>query len=455
MKNIRKFILAALFGTAAMNSTAQTVIASGYCGKQVYNLTWTLYGDSTLVINGSGDMEDYYTITHEVVHPWRKLSCYNYTLIRTVIIGDNVTSIGSAAFDMDRRLTSVTIGRSVTTIRFYAFWECRSLTSVIIPNSVTTIEGGAFADCTSLTSVIIGNGVATIEPYAFSNCINLASLTVNTVTPPVFRYSTTVFNGAAVFNNVPDTIPVYVPCKSVPTYQLDTSWNYFSNFIGMGYTDAAFIFDTACAGTTYTKNGFNIPAVAGIYYVTVPSIYRCDSVICLTLAIYPQTPITYYSATICQGEFYTDNNFTNLAYTGIYYDTLQNVNGCDSIIGLTLTVKPIYIVQISDSIHTGNSYNFFDKLLTTDGIYYDTLQAINGCDSIIKLTLTVTGVGISEISYELQVTSYEIYNIVGQLLLSYKSLPPIEQTIKNLPMGIYIVRRQTNQGTIIKKIIKF
>ena len=53
-------------------------------------------------------------------------------------------------------------------------------------------------------------------------------------------------------------------------------------------------------------------------------------------------------------------------------------------------------MPISDSIYIGNSYDFYGKLLTAAGVYYDTLQTIHDCDSIIELTLTVTGVGIVE-----------------------------------------------------------
>jgi len=111
--------------------------------------------------------------------------------------------------------------------------------------------------------------------------------------------------------------------------------------------------------------------------------------------------ITRYSASFCEGGIYTDDNFTNLTQAGVYYDTLQNANGGDgNIIELTLIVDSIYFTQISDSISAGDSCNFHGKLLTENGIYYDTLQTIHGCDSIIELTLTVTSVGIEQMTIE-------------------------------------------------------
>ena len=94
-----------------------------------------------------------------------------------------VTSIGDAAFDHCKGLTSVTIPNSVTSIGLGAFYGCSGLTSVTIPNSVTSIESSAFAGCSGLTSVTIGNSVTSIENAAFSGCSGLTSVTIpNSVT---------------------------------------------------------------------------------------------------------------------------------------------------------------------------------------------------------------------------------------------------------------------------------
>ncbi len=50
-------------------------------------------------------------------------------------------------------LKSVTIGNSVTSIGDRAFAYCDNLTSIVIPNSVTSIGNGAFYSCDSLTSI--------------------------------------------------------------------------------------------------------------------------------------------------------------------------------------------------------------------------------------------------------------------------------------------------------------
>lgn len=194
-------VLTLLPGTA----WAAEVVASGECGWNGDNLTWTLDADGTLMISGIGAMGDFRYDANGFVFsraPW-----YDYSSqIYTVVIGNGVTSIGQAAFLSCGSLTSVTISNSVITIGDYAFQYCSSLTSVTIPNSVitigdcafnncgnltrvtipnsvTSIGNNAFSACTSLTRVAIPNSVITVGDYAFANCYSLTSVTMsNSVT---------------------------------------------------------------------------------------------------------------------------------------------------------------------------------------------------------------------------------------------------------------------------------
>ena len=103
---------------------------------------------------------------------------YNKSTLTSVIIGDNVTGIGSYAFYDCIGLTNITIPNSVTSIGDYAFYNCSGLSSVEIPNNVTSIGTYAFSNCSGLTSITLPNSVTRIENGAFQACSGLTSITI-------------------------------------------------------------------------------------------------------------------------------------------------------------------------------------------------------------------------------------------------------------------------------------
>ena len=96
----------------------------------------------------------------------------------SIVLPNNISSIGEEAFKFCINLNSITISDSVTVIDNHAFYGCTSLTNVTIPNSVTYIEKDAFYGCTGLTEITIPNGITTIEDYTFANCTGLTSITI-------------------------------------------------------------------------------------------------------------------------------------------------------------------------------------------------------------------------------------------------------------------------------------
>jgi hypothetical protein len=81
--------------------------------------------------------------------------------------------------------------------------------------------------------------------------------------------------------------------------------------------------------------------------------------------------------------------------SGSYTDTLFNILGCDTFYQTNLTIY--HAAFISQTVSTCGSYQIPGGHYTWDttGIYYDTLQTINGCDSVIMLDLTITGINDS------------------------------------------------------------
>ena len=97
------------------------------------------------------------------------------------------------------------------------------------------------------------------------------------------------------------------------------------------------ISDAICFGETYTWNGQTY-STTGEYTQEFTAVNGADSIVTLTLTVYPQTQDVTEDATIDFGETYTWNNQEYTA-TGTYTTTLQDANGCDYQATLNLTVN--------------------------------------------------------------------------------------------------------------------
>ena len=71
------------------------------------------------------------------------------------------------------------------------------------------------------------------------------------------------------------------------------------------------------------------------------------------------------------------------------YKPLASEGGCDSIVTTTLNVWPSYSQLQNDSICPGDSLFLAGSWQTATGTYVDSLNTINGCDSLIYTTLYI------------------------------------------------------------------
>ncbi len=93
---------------------------------------------------------------------------------------------------------------------------------------------------------------------------------------------------------------------------------------------------------------------------------------------------------ICSNELPYTYGDSTLTTTGNYDVYFQTINGCDSVINLTLYVNPTYnnddtITICSDEL----PYTYGDSILTEEGDYTIAFTTVNGCDSVINLHLRV------------------------------------------------------------------
>lgn len=160
----------------------------------------------------------------------------------------------------------------------------------------------------------------------------------------------------------------------------------------------AIIMDTICEGDTYTNYDFSGKTQTGVYTRKTSPVHACDSITRLYLYVRPRE-YTALSDSICQGQKY--NFHGKLIYTsGLYTDTIPSSHGCDSIVTLDLKVVSEFKSEFSDAVCAGQSYYWAaaGKTYTEAGDYTETLKTAGGCDSVVTLHLSYNKIYIEKVT---------------------------------------------------------
>ena len=144
---------------------------------------------------------------------------------------------------------------------------------------------------------------------------------------------------------------------------------------------------TICQGDMFSFNEQTFME-AGTYRDTLTAANGCDQYIVLNLSVAEKFQTTL-TQSICQGEAYLFGEVARVE-SGIYQQNLSAINGCDSVVTLNLTVNEIAETTISQTICETAVYDFNGRALASAGIYRDTLSNVNGCDSFVVLTLKIS-----------------------------------------------------------------
>ncbi len=140
-----------------------------------------------------------------------------------------------------------------------------------------------------------------------------------------------------------------------------------------------------CEGDSILLGGV-LQTLEGTYYDTLTALNGCDSVLVTELSYYPNYVVNEVGE-ICEGDSVLLGGTWQFE-TGIYADTLSSIHGCDSIIMTSLTVLEPVITDLSLSSCEGDSILIGTIWYYETGLYYDTLVAFNGCDSILSNGVT-------------------------------------------------------------------
>lgn len=167
------------------------------------------------------------------------------TLIKRVILGENIVSVGNSAFYGSSELTvvikgklqhlgesafygcskleSIELGEGLETVPYQAFYGCTSLKSVLLPESAKCIDENAFEDCTALMSLVMHSSLERVNHGAFLGCSSLVN---------VYYYGTAdswdsldITSG----NEALEAVKLYIYSETEPTDSENEYWYFDKN----------------------------------------------------------------------------------------------------------------------------------------------------------------------------------------------------------------------------------
>ncbi|NNC96031.1 MAG: T9SS type A sorting domain-containing protein [Chitinophagales bacterium] len=205
---------------------------------------------------------------------------------------------------------------------------------------------------------------------------SICFITGSVINPEVC-YNYTVPSGDETYNTsgiYEDTLINKGGCDSIITIDLTVN-----------YSGSATIFSVVCQ--SYISPSGKFYNTSGIYQDTIATQKGCDSFITINLTV---NYVSYDSQTIsaCDSFELPSGKYT-VFNSGVYPDTILNTKGCDSILMFFINVKSSSTRLISDTscnkyISPSGKHTYYSS-----GTYSDTIQNLEGCDSIITIDLVI------------------------------------------------------------------
>ena len=369
---------------------------------------------------------------------------YNHVDVRSICMSELPYNYGDTIFPVGTL-------SGVYPIMFSSIHNCDSLVNLTLTVNPTYNHVDALTICDNQLPYTYGPRifpVGTISdqyPVHFqsvNNCDSLVTLTL-TVNPTYhhsvavticdnelpYTYASTVFPIGTTSGQYPIHFQSVHNCDSTVTLNLtvNPTYNHF-DARSICISELPYI---------YGDTIFPLGTVSGVYPIMFSSIYNCDSLVNLTLTVYP----TYNhvdNLTICENQLpytYGPRIFPVGTTSGQYPIHFQSVNGCDSLVTLTLTVNPTYHHSVSVTICDNELPYIYATTSfpvgTISGQYPIHFQSVNNCDSIITLHLTVNPtyhhydartICDNELPYTYATTTFPVGTVSGQYPILFQSI---------------------------------
>jgi gliding motility-associated-like protein len=214
---------------------------------------------------------------------------------------------------------------------------------------------------------------------------------------------------------------------------------------------------SVCAGQTYTLPSGVTVNLTGSYIDTLRYVSGCDSLITTTSLLVKPLYRNNNSITLCQGQTYTLPSGAAVTSSGIYNDTVRYKTGCDSLISaMNIVVKSLTRQASATSICAGQTYALpSGKVISTAGVYNDTIRYTTGCDSLISaVTLAVKALTRSTSNASIcfgqtyTLPSGAIASTAGTYVDTAKYISACDSVISTITLSVKQVTKTTSTAAI-------
>jgi PKD repeat protein len=265
--------------------------------------------------------------------------------------------------------------------------------------STYTVTGTDANNCTATDQVdITVNNLPTVSAGADQAVCQGSSVILNASGAITYFWNNGVLNGV---DFIPTSTAIYTVIGTgnngcTATDSLDITVNALPTVVaGPGQTvcEGSSVVLNASGATTFSwdnsvANGITfIPSSTTTYTVTGTDVNGCVNTSTVDITVNSKHYITSIVG-LCIG----DSSFAGGAYqkvNGVYYDSLSNSAGCDSIIETVLTIDSLIIVNLSLNICSGDSLLINGNYESVSDTFYNNTVNSGSCDSLTITSLTV------------------------------------------------------------------
>ena len=353
-------------------------------------------------------------------------NAFQQSKIVSVIIPDNVETIGDYSFRYCSELTSIAIPDTVTYIGKYSFYGCTKLSNIDLPNGITSIEDYSFCSCSNLSNVTIPDTVLSIGSHSFSSCGKLTSIIIPNNTTYIGKRA---FGYCNSLTNI--TIPDNV--NSIADYSFYKCNGLTSVSIGNSVTDIGSYAFSECTELKTISFGNNVANIGE------KAFYKCTKLtdVVITDSV-ENVGVSAFSDCTGLKSVKIGNRVTKIP-TGMF----SNCTGLTSVLlpesvliintNAFLNCSSLKNIEIPSTVTSIYDYAFSNCTGLTEIVIPDSVKTINGnafskCTGLKNVTI---GVGITKITY----SSFADCSALSEIVIP-NSVTKIEYSAFNNCIGL-------------------